>query len=312
MQSQPTKRPLSFDEFIGQVHLKTILQTAISSAQASDKPLGHCLFTGESGYGKTTLASIVAWEMGTRVKHITAYAITKPSDMVSLLNTLDTHDILFIDEIHRLKSSVEEVLYIAMEDYMIDMLMPDGTHIRLPLRPFTLIGATTKQESLSPPLKNRFIYDGHFLPYTPSEKQEIIKRYLSYEWLHRNNNLDIIKNIADHVSDTPREIGNFCTMLQDFCAVHHTGQQVTESIVQDFLRIYQRLPGGITPLHQQYLSLLETSHGKSLGLKTLSVLLGLNGEAIEQDIEPLLFKLQYIEKTSRGRILTEKYFGIFS
>jgi Holliday junction DNA helicase RuvB len=168
--NQDTKRPQSFEEFIGQDHIKLILKTALQSAQASNKALGHCLFTGESGYGKTTLASIVANTMGTRVKHITAYAISKPSDMVSLLNTLDTHDILFIDEIHRLKSSIEEVLYIAMEDYAIDMLMPDGTHIRIPLRPFTLIGATTKPESLTPPLKNRFVYDIHFLPYTPQEK----------------------------------------------------------------------------------------------------------------------------------------------
>jgi holliday junction DNA helicase RuvB len=175
------KRPLTLGEFIGQDHLKTILHTAIISAQASKKALGHSLFTGESGYGKTTLASIIASLMETRVKHITAYAINKPSDMVSLLNTLDTNDILFIDEIHRLRPSVEEVLYIAMEDYAIDMLMPDGTHIRLPLRPFTLIGATTKPESLSIPLKNRFIYDCHFLPYSPSEKEAIIERYLNFE-----------------------------------------------------------------------------------------------------------------------------------
>jgi holliday junction DNA helicase RuvB len=234
------KRPLSFQEFIGQEHLKHILQTAITSAQASHKALGHCLFTGESGYGKTTLASIVASLMHTRVKHITAYAISKASDMVSLLNTLDTNDILFIDEIHRLKPSIEEVLYIAMEDYSIDMLMPDGTHIRLPLRPFTLIGATTKPESLSVPLKNRFVYDGHFFPYSFDEKLLIIKRYLEREGFEYVSE-QITHTIADHVSDTPREIANFCTMLHDFCKVHHK-EIVNEMILKNFLQQYQRLP----------------------------------------------------------------------
>jgi Holliday junction DNA helicase RuvB len=240
---QQQKRPLSLEEFIGQSQLKNILETAIKSAQASKKALGHCLFIGESGYGKTTLANIVASMMGTRVKVITAYAINKPSDMVSLLNTLDTHDILFIDEIHRLKSSVEEVLYIAMEDHAIDMLMPDGTHIRLPLRPFTLIGATTKPESLSQPLKNRFIYDCHFLSYSIQEKQEIIKRYLTYESLIWSDDNYIIETIAAHVSDTPREIGNFCVMLHDFCSVHHHNCIINHIILQQFLKLYQRLPG---------------------------------------------------------------------
>lgn len=266
-----SKRPTHFQEFIGQEHLKNILQTAVHSAQASNKALGHCLFIGESGYGKTTLAHIVASMMQTRVKVITAYAINKPSDMVSLLNTLDTHDILFIDEIHRLKASVEEVLYIAMEDYAIDMLMPDGTHIRLPLRPFTLIGATTKPESLSQPLKNRFVYDCHFLSYSNEEKKEIIARYLSYEHLNRKNDPTILETIAAHVSDTPRDIGNFCVMLYDFCSVHHYNHSISKAMLEQFLELYQRLPGGIQMIHKKYLDFLSSQGNKAVGLKTIAI-----------------------------------------
>ncbi len=181
--------------------------------------------------------------MHTRVKVITAYAISKPSDMVSLLNTLDMNDILFIDEIHRLKPSIEEVLYIAMEDNNLDMLMPDGTHIKIPLKPFTLIGATTKPESLSQPLKNRFVYDCHFVSYTKQEKQEIIARYLCFEDILRDNKRkDILESIAHHVSDTPREIANFCIMLKDFCQVHYTNIQLDQILLNRFFEIYHRLP----------------------------------------------------------------------
>lgn len=296
------KRPISFEEFIGQNHLKNILQTAIQSAKVMKRALWHCLFTGESGYGKTTLASIVAQYMDTRVKQITAYAINKPSDMVSLLNTLDTNDILFIDEIHRLKPSVEEVLYIAMEDYAIDMLMPDGTHIRLPLRPFTLIWATTKPENLSQPFKNRFIYDCYFLPYSKWEKQEIIKRYLIHEELICEDS-EIIEMIEKHVSNTPREIANFCVMLHDFCKVHHYNKILNKNILNEFHKKYQRLPGWLTPIHQQYLDILKWRNWNPIWIKSISMQLWIHELTIEKDIEPQLFKLNYIEKTSRGRIL---------
>lgn len=295
-----TFRPDNFWSFIGQDHLKSILKTAVQSAQVHQKPLGHCLFIGESGYGKTTLASIVANMMNTKVKHITAYAINKPSEMVSLLNTLHKNDILFIDEIHRLKPAIEEVLYIAMEDWMIDMLMPDGTHIRLPIYPFTLIWATTKSESLSIPLKNRFVYDCHFLTYNQQEKYLIIKRYLLQYWFSPNDN--VVEKIAEHVSDTPRDITNLIAMLHDFCSVHHDSQ-LDISILHAFIVEYRRSPWWLSPIHQRYIAVLQDAKWKPLWIKSIAMKMGYSPHAIEQDIEPVLFKLNIIDKSPKGRVL---------
>lgn len=150
----------------------------MESARKREEHIGHLLFSGPSGYGKTSLAHLIAHEMNVNMKVITGYAISKPSDLVSLLNSLETNDILFIDEIHRLKPTLEEILYVAMEDRCIDMVLPEGGNLRIPLNPFTLIGATTKMESLSTPLKNRFVYKFHFMDYTAEEIKTIITRYL--------------------------------------------------------------------------------------------------------------------------------------
>jgi len=174
------------------------------------------LFSGESGYGKTTLAQLVAHQMGCGIKIITGYAITKPAEMVSMLNSLNTNDILFIDEIHRLKSNVEEVLYIAMEDYRIDMVMPDGGSISIPLQPFTLIGATTQLEKLSTPLKNRCIYKFHFTGYSPTEQQSIMHRYLTINNIQLTGDKALLSEICSHLTTVPREISNFCIQLKDY------------------------------------------------------------------------------------------------
>jgi Holliday junction DNA helicase RuvB len=158
--------------------------------------------------------------MGVRVHHITAYALNKPAEIISLLNSLQKNDILFIDELHRLKPIIEEVLYVAMEDFSIDMLMPDGKPLRLTLHPFTLIGATTKPEALSTPLKNRFVYKLHFQEYSNEEKEEILTFHC--------NRLAIIledtqlsQRICSYVTAVPREIGNLSTQLHDWLIAHY-------------------------------------------------------------------------------------------
>ena len=138
------------------------------------------MLSGPSGYGKTTLAQIIAKLLGVQIKIINAYAISKPAEMISILNSLQVHDILFVDEVHRLKAPVEEVLYSAMEDHVIDMVMPEGGSVRIPIHPFTLVGATTQMESLSTPFKNRFIYKFHLIEYDTDEKHQIILRYLHH------------------------------------------------------------------------------------------------------------------------------------
>jgi holliday junction DNA helicase RuvB len=157
--------------------------------------------------------------MGVRVHHITAYALQKPSDIISLLNSLQHNDILFIDEIHRCKPIVEEVLYVAMEDFAVDMLLPDGKPLRLTLAPFTLIGATTKPEALSVPLKNRFVYKMHFTEYTSQEKQALLADCLERCGITVSSPL-LLTRILPYTSSVPREIGNLCKQLADRLCVY--------------------------------------------------------------------------------------------
>lgn len=305
--SHGTSRPLDFAGFVGQEQIKKVLKTALGSAKISGNALGHMLFSGESGYGKTTLAQLVAHQMGCGIKIITGYAITKPAEMVSMLNSLNANDILFIDEIHRLKSNVEEVLYIAMEDYRIDMVMPDGGSISIPLQPFTLIGATTQIEKVTTPLKNRCVYKFHFCEYTPHEQQEIMQRYLTVNHitLHGDGHEELLTDICTHLTNVPREIANFCLQLKDYL-IDTYGEQalfLDTPRREQFRHRSQLQKGGITPLHQRYLSILTEAEGMPVGLKTIAVKLGMNEQAVENDIEPLLFKLNKIEKSIKGRIL---------
>jgi len=209
---------------------------------------------------------------------------------------------LFIDEIHRLKPLLEEMLYIAMEDYSVDMIMPDGDHVRLPLPPFTLIGATTKPEALAAPLKNRFVYPFHLHDYSLEEQHELLSRYLDINHIHVPAAL--VADLVQHVTSVPREIANFCIILRDYLLVHIPHSlpdelHLTVEHRQKFLVWSSIQKGGLTPLHQRYLNLLIAAHGKPVGLKTLAYQLSVNQETIEQDIEPLLFKLGKIEKTPK-------------
>lgn len=298
-------RPVSFGEFIGQRTVKTILQTAIQSASQEEHTLGHMIFNGQSGYGKTTLAGIVAWQCAVGLHTITAYAISKPAEMIWVLNQLQEWDILFIDEIHRLKPALEEMLYIAMEDYRIDMILPDWGSVTLPLRPFTLIGATTRPESLSTPLKNRFVYSFHLEPYSDEEKLQLLERYLSK---HRITiTPPLLEQIAEYATHTPREITTMAIQIRDYLSVHATKRDrqlhFTADHIQGYLDYSQRKRWWVTPLHQRYLAILEESHGAPVWLKTLATKLGMTQKSVEDEIEPLLFGLGKIEKTMRGRVL---------
>ncbi len=296
-------RPKHFTEFVGQEHIKNVLQTAIQSSITSNQALWHILLSWKSGFGKTTLAIITATSTKSNIKIITWYAIHKPSELISLLNLLQEWDILFIDEIHRLKAPVEEVLYTAMEDNTIDMILPDGHHIKLPIEPFTLIWATTKLESLSEPLKNRFVYQFHMEPYTFEEKKLIIQRYLTLQNIIFSE--DIVTVIADHIANVPRQIANFCHQLKDYLVVHSKDLEITHKKWDAFWDRTSLEKWWITLLHKRYLSILEEANYSPVGLKTLSVKLWMSEKSIENDIEPLLFELNRIEKTNRWRVIKE-------
>ena len=292
-------RPQSFREFIWQAPIKSVLQTAIESAKLREAPLGHILFSGSSGFGKTTLATIISQQMNTNIKVVTGYALTKPSELVSLLNSLESWDILFIDEIHRIKPTLEEVLYIAMEDFVIDMLMPEWWSIRLPINPFTLVWATTKPESLSQPMKNRFIYHFHFMDYDLEEKKTILDRYLQHYQV--NYEPDLLEKFVQKVASVPREIHNLVIKIRDYL-ISRQLPILTSKDREEFLKHSQIDDWGMMPIHKKYLDILA-DFDRPVGVKTLAVQLGVSEKNLEEDIEPLLLKLGKIEKTTKGRSL---------
>lgn len=292
-------RPQSFAEFIWQAPIKSVLQTAIESAKLREAPLGHILFSGSSGFGKTTLATIISQQMNTNIKVVTGYALTKPSELVSLLNSLESWDILFIDEIHRIKPTLEEVLYIAMEDFVIDMLMPEWWSIRLPINPFTLVWATTKPESLSQPMKNRFIYHFHFMDYDLEEKKTILDRYLQHYQVNYEPHL--LEKFVQKVASVPREIHNLVIKIRDYL-ISRQLPILTSKDREEFLKHSQIDDWGMMPIHKKYLNILA-DFDRPVGVKTLAVQLGVSEKNLEEDIEPLLLKLGKIEKTTKGRSL---------
>ena len=292
-------RPQSFAEFIWQTPIKSVLQTAIESAKLREAPLGHILFSGSSGFGKTTLATIISQQMNTNIKVVTGYALTKPSELVSLLNSLESWDILFIDEIHRIKPTLEEVLYIAMEDFVIDMLMPEWWSIRLPINPFTLVWATTKPESLSQPMKNRFIYHFHFMDYDLEEKKTILDRYLQHYQVNYEPHL--LEKFVQKVASVPREIHNLVIKIRDYL-ISRQLPILTSKDREEFLKHSQIDDWGMMPIHKKYLDILA-DFDRPVGVKTLAVQLGVSEKNLEEDIEPLLLKLGKIEKTTKGRSL---------
>ena len=292
-------RPQSFAEFIWQAPIKSVLQTAIESAKLREAPLGHILFSGSSGFGKTTLATIISQQINTNIKVVTGYALTKPSELVSLLNSLESWDILFIDEIHRIKPTLEEVLYIAMEDFVIDMLMPEWWSIRLPINPFTLVWATTKPESLSQPMKNRFIYHFHFMDYDLEEKKTILDRYLQHYQVYYEP--DLLEKFVQKVASVPREIHNLVIKIRDYL-ISRQLPILTSKDREEFLKHSQIDDWGMMPIHKKYLDILA-DFDRPVGVKTLAVQLGVSEKNLEEDIEPLLLKLGKIEKTTKGRSL---------
>jgi holliday junction DNA helicase RuvB len=301
LETQDGFRPDSFDSFVWQEHIKKVLQTAIDSAKKRQSNMWHILFCGPSGFGKTTMAHIISKQSNVNMKIVTGYAISKASEIVSILNSLEDGDILFIDEIHRLKPNVEEVLYIAMEDFVIDMVMPEWWSVRIPLNKFTLVGATTKWEWLSKPIKNRFVYDFHFMEYNSEEKKKIIDKYLKKYEVPTHES--IIEKIHHKVDSVPREIHNLCIKIRDFFVTEwKNAKEFTHDMWEKFLTHSKIDDGWMSPIHQKYLDILK-KNDRPMGLKAISIQLGMNEKGVEEDVEPLLLKLGKIEKSVKGRIL---------
>ena len=303
-----TLRPRRFQDFIGQDRVKENLHIYIEAARRRNEPLDHILFSGPPGLGKTTLAGIIAHEVGADLKTTSGPVIEKAGDLAGMLTKLQEGDVFFIDEIHRITATVEEYLYAAMEDFVIDIILdqgPSARSVRIPLQRFTLIGSTTRQGLLTAPFRSRF---------------GVVERLDFYPWqdLHRiamnsANALGIHLDeaasevIAHRARGTPRLVNRFIRRLRDMAEVLADGV-ITEKVACDGLSRLGVDERGLGPMDRRILETVLRLGGQPVGLKTIAVTVGEEEDTIEEVYEPFLIQAGYIAKTPRGRIPTQAAF----
>ncbi len=303
---QKSLRPKTFNEYIGQEDLKEKMNIFIKAAKMRNEAMDHILLYGPPGLGKTTLAGVIATEMGVNLKITTGPVLEKAGDLAAILTSLEENDILFIDEIHRLNTSVEEILYPAMEDGELDILIgkgPAARSIRIELPKFTLIGATTRAGQLSTPLRDRFGVTHRMEYYKLEELKEIIRRGTSI--LNVKYDEDGIEEIARRSRGTPRIANRLLKRARDYALVTGDGVLDKES-VNGILKLLGVDGNGLDELDRNILkSIITVYNGGPVGIETLSLLLGEDKRTIEEVYEPYLVKIGFIKRTQRGRVVTE-------
>lgn len=300
-------RPRDLNEFIGQTKLKTSLRIFIQAAQQRKEPLDHVLFYGAPGLGKTTLAYIVAREMGVNSRVTSGPALERIGDLAAILTSLEDGDILFIDEMHRINKSIEEVLYPAMEDYAIDLILgkgPGARNLRLDLPNFTLVGATTRPSLLSSPLRDRFgsVYHLHF--YETEEIKQIVLRSAKIFKIKIKD--DAAQEIAQRARFTPRVANRILKRVRDYAQVKGQGE-ITKELALGALEMLEIDQFGLNQMDRKILqTIIEKFEGGPVGIRTLSVSTGIELDSIEEIYEPYLIQLGFLKRTSRGRVATKK------
>jgi len=300
-------RPRTLKEYIGQEKAKGNLAIFIEAARKRTEPLDHVLLHGPPGLGKTTLAGIIAQEMGVNIRITSGPAIEKPGDLAALLTNLSENDILFVDEIHRLNRSVEEILYPAMEDYALDIIVgkgPSANSIRLDLPKFTLIGATTRAGQLSAPLRDRFGVTLRLELYTPEELSQIVTRSAGIL------RVDIVPEgayeIARRSRGTPRIANRMLRRVRDFAQVKADGV-ITKDVANEALCALEIDYLGLDPVDRRMLgAIIQNYNGGPVGLETLAATIGEESVTLEDVYEPYLMQLGFLTRTPRGRCVTQK------
>lgn len=300
-----TLRPQRFDEYIGQERLKKNLKLAIEAAKKRNEPIDHVLLYGPPGLGKTTMATVIANEMGTNIRVTSGPAIERAGDLASILTNLSDGDVLFIDEIHRLSRAVEEILYSAMEDFKLDIVIgkgPAARSVRLDLPKFTVIGATTRTGSLAAPLRDRFGHLYRLEFYTPDEIGQIIARaahILGTQILPVSTDM-----LSTRARLTPRIANRLLKRVRDYADVNGDGI-IDHDITTQALAMMEIDELGLDPADRQLLSRMIEAYGdRPVGLSTIAALTGDEATTIEDFYEPYLLQIGFIERTPRGRHVT--------
>ena len=309
---ETTLRPQSFDTFPGQSKVKDRLAVYVEAAKGRNEPLGHLLLSGPPGLGKTTLAYIIANEKGANIKSSSGPVIERPADLAGLLTSLEQGDILFIDEIHRLNTAVEEYLYSAMEDFFIDIMIdqgPGARSVRLNIPRFTLIGATTRQGLLSSPLRSRFELSLRLDYYVPEDLQTIVQR--SSKILKVEIDSDGAKEIARRSRGTPRIANNLLRWTRDFAQVRADGK-INVDVASSALTMLNIDDKGLDEMDKRLLeAMLVNYKGGPVGINSLAVAVGEEESTLEDVYEPYLIQEGYLVRTPQGREATEKAWKLF-